>query len=480
MGHRGRGAARPDRRQLSQRRHLPSAGDARSAVARRVRHCSCRPSRPVEQARSPARIQSARAPLRVSGVPDANQAPFTTSPCSATCCCAAAARTAGRASACAIRRSSCSAACSRRSWPGDSALQDSTACAMLVTWFLIALAGIDLDHQLLPDSLTLPLLWLGLLASLTGWSAPGKQSAGGSGQRHQRGGRRLSLALGDLSCLSAADGQGRHGLRRFQAARGALGAWLGLQMLLPIVLLSALVGALVGISLIRPAPPPSRHAHPIRSVPGRCRLARDDVGARRCSALPQSVRRPAADDGCGAATRPPLRVGLTGGVASGKSSRRALFAALGVPDHRCRPDRARSRRRRARALRETPVRAASVPSNAIRGPDGGLDRAALRRLVFRAGGPAARTRGLVASGDSSARIGAAGRTGDSGPYQLHVNPLMVETQRCGGSTIGCWWWTARQACSTSGCARAMAAARSRRAPCSRRAGQPRRAARHRR
>ena len=38
----------------------------------------------------------------------------------------------------------------------------TAACAMVVTWFLIALTFIDLDHQLLPDSLTLPLLWLGL------------------------------------------------------------------------------------------------------------------------------------------------------------------------------------------------------------------------------------------------------------------------------------------------------------------------------
>ena len=48
---------------------------------------------------------------------------------------------------------------------------------MGVTWFLIALTVIDLDHQLLPDSLTLPLLWGGLVASL-GWASCRGEPAG--------------------------------------------------------------------------------------------------------------------------------------------------------------------------------------------------------------------------------------------------------------------------------------------------------------
>jgi leader peptidase (prepilin peptidase) / N-methyltransferase len=128
-------------------------------------------------------------------------------------------------------------------------LQPASLCAMLVTWFLIALAFIDLDHQLLPDSLTLPLLWLGLLASLTGWSSP-----------------RGNLPVDPVSAIAgAATGYVSlwlvyHGFRLLTGKEGmgygdfkllaALGAWLGLQMLLPIVLLSALVGALLGVSLI--------------------------------------------------------------------------------------------------------------------------------------------------------------------------------------------------------------------------------------
>ena len=79
----------------------------------------------------------------------------------------------------------------------------TAACAAIVTWFLIALAAIDLDHQLLPDLLTLPLLWLGLLASLSGWALAGQSLPVTPRQRHPRGGDRLPGALGGLSCLPA-------------------------------------------------------------------------------------------------------------------------------------------------------------------------------------------------------------------------------------------------------------------------------------
>ena len=49
----------------------------------------------------------------------------------------------------------------------------SAACALIVTWALIALTGIDVDHQLLPDSITLPLLWAGLLAAVVVGHAAG-------------------------------------------------------------------------------------------------------------------------------------------------------------------------------------------------------------------------------------------------------------------------------------------------------------------
>jgi leader peptidase (prepilin peptidase) / N-methyltransferase len=123
------------------------------------------------------------------------------------------------------------------------------ACAIVVSWFLIALTFIDLDHQLLPDSLTLPLLWMGLLASLTGW-ASGNQSLPVTPVSAIGG-----AVIGYLCLWSV-----YHGFRLLTGKEGmgygdfkllaALGAWLGWQMLLPIVLLSACVGAIVGIALI--------------------------------------------------------------------------------------------------------------------------------------------------------------------------------------------------------------------------------------
>ncbi len=123
------------------------------------------------------------------------------------------------------------------------------ACAMLVTWFLIALTFIDLDVQLLPDSLTLPLLWLGLLASLTGWASNGNSLPSDPVSAI------AGAAIGYLSLwaiyhlfrlLTGKEGMGYGDFKLL----AALGAWLGWQMLLPIVLFSAGVGAVVGIALI--------------------------------------------------------------------------------------------------------------------------------------------------------------------------------------------------------------------------------------
>lgn len=123
------------------------------------------------------------------------------------------------------------------------------ACGIVISWFLIALTFIDLDHQLLPDSLTMPLLWLGLLASLTGWgSASGNLPADPVSAI-------AGAALGYLSLWAV-----YHAFRLLTGKEGmgygdfkllaAFGAWLGWRMLLPIVLLSAIVGALVGVALI--------------------------------------------------------------------------------------------------------------------------------------------------------------------------------------------------------------------------------------
>jgi leader peptidase (prepilin peptidase)/N-methyltransferase len=129
----------------------------------------------------------------------------------------------------------------------------AAGCALLVSWFLIALTFIDLDHQLLPDCLTLPLLWLGLLASLTGWS--GGRGAALYNLPVDPVSAIAGAALGYLSLwavyhtfrvLTGKEGMGYGDFKLL----AALGAWLGWRMLLPIVLLAALVGALAGIALI--------------------------------------------------------------------------------------------------------------------------------------------------------------------------------------------------------------------------------------
>ena len=121
--------------------------------------------------------------------------------------------------------------------------------ALVFTWTLIALAVIDIDHQLLPDSLTLPLLWLGLLLSL--WH----ETAGGTVLFQTPREAIIGAAAGYLSLWSVyhlfriVTGKEGMGYGDFKLL-AALGAWLGWQMLPLIILLSAAVGAVVGIALM--------------------------------------------------------------------------------------------------------------------------------------------------------------------------------------------------------------------------------------
>jgi leader peptidase (prepilin peptidase) / N-methyltransferase len=124
-----------------------------------------------------------------------------------------------------------------------------TLGALIVTWYLIALAAIDLDHQLLPDSLTLPLLWAGLLASL-GWHEFTPTSLPVSPTDAIIGASAGYLTLWSVYQLfRLCTGKEGMGYGDFKLL-AALGAWLGWRMLLPIVLCSAAVGAVVGIALI--------------------------------------------------------------------------------------------------------------------------------------------------------------------------------------------------------------------------------------
>ncbi len=125
----------------------------------------------------------------------------------------------------------------------------SAVCALLVTWVLIALTGIDLEHQLLPDSLTLPLLWAGLVAAVA--VGPGSGAALPVTPQDAiigaaAGYLSLWLVFHAFRLLTGKEGMGYGDFKLF----GALGAWLGWQLLPLIILLSAATGAVVGIALI--------------------------------------------------------------------------------------------------------------------------------------------------------------------------------------------------------------------------------------
>ncbi len=121
--------------------------------------------------------------------------------------------------------------------------------ALVLTWFLIALTFIDVDHQLLPDNLTLPLLWLGLLVSQWG-PQPGATALPVDVRSSLIGAMAGYVSLWSVyhlfRLLTGKEGMGYGDFKLF----AALGAWLGWQMLLPIILVAAAVGAVVGIAML--------------------------------------------------------------------------------------------------------------------------------------------------------------------------------------------------------------------------------------
>jgi len=130
-------------------------------------------------------------------------------------------------------------------WSFGPSLQ--LVAALGLTWTLVALTLIDLDHQLLPDSLTLPLLWSGIVLSLFSFDgAPLFVDLRSSV---------IGAVVGYLSLWSLyqlwklATGIEAMGYGDFKLL-GALGAWLGWQLLPIVILISAAAGALVGISLM--------------------------------------------------------------------------------------------------------------------------------------------------------------------------------------------------------------------------------------
>jgi leader peptidase (prepilin peptidase)/N-methyltransferase len=117
-----------------------------------------------------------------------------------------------------------------------------TLFAILLTWILIALTMIDFDHQLLPDDMTLPLLWLGISINLFNVFTDIHSSVLGA----IFGYGILWFVYITFKIVTGKEGMG-HGDFKLLAA---LGAWFGWQSLPLIIILSSVVGAVVGISLI--------------------------------------------------------------------------------------------------------------------------------------------------------------------------------------------------------------------------------------
>lgn len=114
--------------------------------------------------------------------------------------------------------------------------------ALLLTWSLIALTFIDYDHQLLPDDITLPLLWVGLALNLYGTFVPLSSAVIGA----LAGYLSLWLVYQGFKLLTGREGMGYGDFKLF----AAFGAWLGWQQLPLIILLSSFLGALVGLAFI--------------------------------------------------------------------------------------------------------------------------------------------------------------------------------------------------------------------------------------
>jgi leader peptidase (prepilin peptidase)/N-methyltransferase len=121
-------------------------------------------------------------------------------------------------------------------------------CGLVISWYLIAMSAIDIDTQLLPDSLTLPLMWGGLLAAtvLGRGSMPFPTDPTSAV---------LGAACGYLSLWSVyqlfklVTGKEGMGYGDFKLL-AALGAWLGWQLLLPTLLLAAASGAVIGSAVL--------------------------------------------------------------------------------------------------------------------------------------------------------------------------------------------------------------------------------------
>ncbi|QYJ82075.1 prepilin peptidase [Shewanella aegiceratis] len=114
--------------------------------------------------------------------------------------------------------------------------------ATILTFGLVALTGIDLDEMLLPDQITLPLLWIGLLINLNGTFVSITDAVIGASAGYMS----LWSVFWGFKILTGKEGMGYGDFKLL----AVFGAWFGWQLLPLIILLSSIVGALVGLLLI--------------------------------------------------------------------------------------------------------------------------------------------------------------------------------------------------------------------------------------
>jgi len=117
-----------------------------------------------------------------------------------------------------------------------------TLFALILTWGLVSLTMIDFDHMLLPDQITYPLLWLGLLVNLSGSIVPLEQAVIGAVAGYMS----LFTVMWLFKLITGKQGMG-HGDFKLLAV---FGAWLGWQLLPLLILMASAVGAIIGISLM--------------------------------------------------------------------------------------------------------------------------------------------------------------------------------------------------------------------------------------
>ena len=118
----------------------------------------------------------------------------------------------------------------------------TTLWVLLLTWCLISLTMIDFDHMLLPDQITLPLIWLGLLLNINGTFTPLTDAVIGAVVGYMS----LFSVFWLFKILTGKEGMGFGDFKLF----AVFGAWLGWQLLPLLILMASVVGAIVGIALL--------------------------------------------------------------------------------------------------------------------------------------------------------------------------------------------------------------------------------------